>query len=234
MSNILYFETLDSTQTYLKQHFHELPDQTVATANTQTAGRGRFDRTWVSEPGGLYFSILLKPAKTQFLANLTQLLALCVCQAAEKYAVQPNLKWPNDVQVAGKKLCGILSEALTQNGKIGGLVLGAGVNVEQKDLSQVGQPAVSLRELGVQVAKEDFLQNTLDLFFAGYNAVLENGFKAIRSAYIERFPFLGKQVAVKNGTSAISGVAENLSPEGTLLLHTQRGPLEILIGDLLV
>ena len=234
MSNILHFETLDSTQTYLKEHFNELNDKTVVVTDEQTAGRGRFDRRWISQPGGLYFSILLKPTKTQFLANLTQLLALCVCQAAEKYAIQPNLKWPNDVQVAGKKLCGILSEALTQNGQIAGLVIGAGVNVAQKDLSQVGQPAVSLRELGVNVAKEDFLQNTLDLFFAGYNAVLEDGFKAIRPAYLERFPFLGKQIAVKNGTSAVSGIAQDLSPEGTLLLHTQRGALEILIGDLIV
>ena len=234
MSNILYFETLDSTQTYLKEHFNELPDQTVVTANTQTAGRGRFDRRWVSEPGGLYFSILLKPTKTQFLANLTQLLALCVCQAAEKYAIQPNLKWPNDVQVAGKKLCGILSETITQNGQVAGLVIGAGVNVAQKDLSHVGQPAVSLRELGVTTAKEDFLQTVLEPFFASYSAVLEDGFKAIRSAYLERFPFLGRQIAVKNGASAVSGVAEDLSPEGTLLLHTQRGPLEILIGDLIV
>ncbi len=234
MSNILYFDTLDSTQTYLKEHFNELPDQTVVTTDAQTAGRGRFDRRWISEPGGLYFSILLKPAKTQFLANLTQLLALCICQAAEKYAIQPNLKWPNDVQVAGKKLCGILSEVITQNNQVAGLVIGAGINVAQKDLSQVGQPAVSLRELGVNVAKEDFLQAVLDLFFAGYSAVLEDGFKAIRPAYLERFPFLGKQIAVKNGTSAVTGVAQDLSPEGTLLLHTQRGALEILIGDLIV
>ena len=234
MSNILYFETLDSTQTYLKQHCNELPDQTVVTTDQQTAGRGRFDRPWVSQPGGLYFSILLKPAKTQFLANLTQLLALCVCQAAEKYAIQPNLKWPNDVQVAGKKLCGILSEVITQHNQVAGLVIGAGVNVAQADLSHVGQPAVSLRELGINVAKEDFLQNILDLFFASYSAVLEDGFKVIRPAYIERFPFLGKQIAVKNGNSAVSGVAEDLSPEGTLLMHTQRGALEILIGDLIV
>ena len=82
--------------------------------------------------------------------------------------------------------------------------------------------------------KKIFLQAALDLFFAGYIAVVENGFQAIRPAYLERFPFLGKQIAVKNGTSAVSGVAQDLSPEGTLLLHTQRGPLEILIGDLMV
>ncbi len=234
MSNILYFETLDSTQTYLKEHANELGDKTVVTTETQTAGRGRFDRTWVSQPGGLYFSVLLKPTKFDFLANITQLMALCVCQAAEQYAVQPNLKWPNDVQVAGKKLCGILSETITQNGRITALAVGVGINIAQQDLSHVGQPAVSLRELGVNVAKEDFLQRVLDLFFQSSEAVLQEGFAVIRPAYKERFPFLGKQIAVKNGSRAVTGIAHDLSPTGTLLLQTQSGLQEILIGDLLV
>ncbi len=234
MSTILYFETLNSTQTYLKDHFNELDDKTVVITGTQTAGRGRFDRQWVSQPGGLYFSVLLKPAKTDFVANITQLMALAVCEAAEKYGVQPNLKWPNDVQVAGKKLCGILSEAITQDNKIACLAVGVGVNVAQKDLSHVGQPAVSLRELGVNVAKEDFLQDVLAKFFAYYPAVLEEGFSVIRSAYKERFVFLGKQIVVKNGTSALTGIAHDLSPRGTLLLQTQNGLREILIGDLIV
>lgn len=233
MSNILYFETLDSTQTYLKQHFNDLDDQTVVTADTQTAGHGRFDRRWDSQPGGLYFSVLLKPTKTNFLANVTQLMALCVCQAAEKYGLQPNLKWPNDVQVSGKKLCGILSEAIAQNGQIACLIVGAGINVAQKDLSHVGQPAVSLRELGVHVAKEDFLQTLLDLFFQLYPAVMAEGFPIMRPAYLERFPFLGKQIAVKNGTSVLSGIVHDLSPRGTLLLQTKNGLQEILIGDVI-
>ena len=234
MSNILYFETLDSTQSYLKEHFAELDDQTVVVTGTQTAGRGRFDRRWISQPGGLYFSVLLKPAKTDFLANITQLMALAVCQAAERYAIQPNLKWPNDVQVAGKKLSGILSEAIAQDGKIACLIVGVGINVAQPNLSHVGQPAVSLRELGINVAKEDFLQAVLDEFFPRYPAVLEEGFPILRPAYKERFPFLGKQIAVKNGTGAITGIAQDLSPRGTLLLQTQNGPQEILIGDLIV
>ncbi len=234
MSNILYFETLDSTQSYLKQHHSELNDQTVVTAGTQTAGRGRFDRRWISEPGGLYFSVLLKPTKTDFVANFTQLMALCICQATERYALQPNLKWPNDVQVNGKKLCGILSEAVVQNNQVACVVLGVGVNVAQAGLSQVGQPAVSLRELGVNVAQEDFLQAVLDLFFAGYPAVVADGFRAICSAYKERFPFVGKQIAVKNVASAVTGIVEDISPRGTLLLRTAQGPQEILIGDLIV
>ena len=234
MGNILYFETLDSTQTYLKEHFSELDDQTVVVTDIQTAGRGRFDRRWISQPGGLYFSVLLKPAKTDFLANVTQLMALSVCQAAETYGIQPNLKWPNDVQVAGKKLCGILSETITQDGQIVCLALGVGVNVAQADLSQVGQPAVSLRELDVNVAKEDFLQAVLDLFFQSYPALIAEGFSFICPAYKERFPFLGKQIVVKNGTSALTGVVQDLSLRGTLLLQTNRGTQEILIGDLIV
>lgn len=234
MSNILHFETLDSTQTYLKKHFSMLDDQTVVIADQQMAGRGRFDRKWVSQPGGLYFSVLLKPTQTSFLANLTQLMALSVCQAAEKYGVEPHLKWPNDVQVNGKKLCGILSETITQNGRIACIVLGVGINVAQKDLSNVGQPAISLHELGVHVNKQDFLQDVLKLFFQSYPALLEDGFSAIRSAFRERSAFIGKQITIKNGTSTLEGIAHDLSPRGTLLLETSSGKQEILIGDLLV
>ena len=229
MCKILYFQTLDSTQTYLKSHVTDLDDKTVVVTDTQTAGRGRFTRHWFSEPGGLYFSILLKPAKTDFIANLTQLMALSICQAAEKHALTSNIKWPNDVQVNGKKLCGILSEAVTQNGAVAGVIVGAGINVAQADLSHVGQPAVSLRELGVCVDKNDFLQEVLALFFQGYPAVVADGF-----GDRERFPFIGKQIAVKNEASAISGIAENISASGTLLLRTPQGVQEILIGDLLV
>lgn len=234
MSNILHFETLSSTQTYLKEHFKTLDDKTVVMADEQTAGRGRFDRKWISQPGGLYFSVLLKPTQQDFLANLTQLMALSLCQAVESYSLQPNLKWPNDVQVNGKKLCGILSETVMQNGKIACVVLGVGVNVAQTDLSHVGQPAVSLYELGVRIDTHDLLQQVLDLFFQKYEAVLSEGFSTIRSAYLERFPFLGKQIAVKNGTTALTGIAQDLSPRGTLVLQTPRGSQEILIGDLLV
>jgi BirA family biotin operon repressor/biotin-[acetyl-CoA-carboxylase] ligase len=234
MGNILYFETLDSTQSYLKEHFTQLDDQTVVIAGEQTAGRGRFDRKWISQPGGLYFSVLLKPTCTSFLSNITQLMALSVCQAAEKHGIAPNVKWPNDVQVNGKKLCGILSEAVALGDKIACLIVGVGINVAQKDLSHVGQPAVSLRELGVPLATQDFLHEVLALFFQSYLNVIENGFAAIRTAYMERFPFVGKQISIKNGTGAITGIVEDLSPRGTLLLKTQSGTREILIGDLLV
>lgn len=234
MERILHFEELDSTNTYLKTHCARLPDKTVVTAQRQTAGRGRYDRKWISQPGGLYFSVLLKPQKTDFLPNLTQLMALCVCRAAEVLGVKAVVKWPNDVLVDGKKLCGILSEAVLQNGRVTGVALGVGVNVAQEDLKQSGLAAVSLRELGAPTDRNAFLQQILELFWRDYPALAERGFEAIREPYKQRFVYIGKQISVKNGDQTLFGTVRDVSPRGTLVLHTAKGPEEIYIGDLIV
>ena len=88
MRNILRFDELDSTITYAKQHSHSLADKTIIIAKRQTAGRGRFDRKWDSQEGGLYLGIWLQPRKTDFLANLTQLTALSVCLVLRKLGAQ--------------------------------------------------------------------------------------------------------------------------------------------------
>lgn len=232
MVSLLRFTEINSTNTYLKEHFATLADKTVVTADIQTAGRGRFDRRWISQPGGLYFSILLKPQKTDFISNLTQLMALSVCQAAESWGVFPNIKWPNDVQVNGKKLCGILSEAVAQDGQVACVIVGCGINVAQVDLSYVGQPAVSLKELDLKIDKLTFLNTVLTYFWQGYEDVLARGFEALKTPYKQRFPFIGKQIAVKNGSKNVSGTVTDLTDNGTLLVITGNGPEEILIGDL--
>ena len=233
MATLLEFTKLDSTNSYLKTNFAALADKTVVVADEQTAGRGRFDRAWVSQKGGLYFSVLVKPVQTKFVANFTQLMALSVCQAAEELGLTPNIKWPNDVQIDGKKLCGILSEAVAQNGRISCVVVGCGVNIAQENLS-VGQPAVSLADLGIKVDKKTFLKSVLKHFWQGYPAVVEGGFLPLRVRYLQRFPFIGKTVTVKNAQTAKTGVVAGLSERGTLLLDTGNGPEEILIGDVTV
>ena len=92
MRNILRFDELDSTVTYAKQHSHSLADKTIIIAKRQTAGRGRFDRKWDSQEGGLYLGIWLQPRKTDFLANLTQLTALSVCLVLRKLGADAWLK----------------------------------------------------------------------------------------------------------------------------------------------
>lgn len=234
MENVLHFAELDSTNTYLKENFSTLSDKTIVMADIQTAGRGRFHRQWISQKGGLYFSILLKPTKTDFIANFTQLMALSVCRAVEELGAKPNIKWPNDVQLNGKKLCGILSEAIAGKDGLSCVVLGVGINVAQDNLNYVGQPAISLRQAGIFIDKEILLSAVLNHFWQGYNSILQNGFSSIREEYIKRFPFLGKEISIKNGVANTTGTLADISPRGTLLLNNQSGQEEILIGDLIV
>ena len=211
-----------------------MQDPTIVVAKTQTAGRGRLKRSWLSEPGGLYFSIVLKPKKIDFLPNLTQLMALTVCQILRELDTNAWLKWPNDVLVDGKKICGILSEAVTGKNGFETLVLGVGVNVAQKDLSKVGQPAASLSMLGVQTDAEQILQSTLDRFFAQYKPVLQNGFSAIRTEYLKYFPYIGKEVVIAHGTQSVRGTVQTISLGGELVLNIPAGQTIISIGDMCI
>ncbi len=233
MSRLLHLTEVDSTNTYLKTRQANLPHATVVYADTQTAGRGRYDRTWVSKAGGLYFSVLLKPPFHPFLANLTQLMALSICQALESYGLSPAIKWPNDVQVNGRKISGILSEAVFDKTTFEAVVLGAGINISQDGLQAVGQPATSLKALGVQTTREEVLENILRFFWHGYPALCEKGFETICAEYTKRFAALGKEITVKDGETTILGLAEGISPRGTLLVRTPQGLQEIYIGDVL-
>ena len=234
MRNILRFDELDSTITYAKQHSHSLADKTIIIAKRQTAGRGRFDRKWDSQEGGLYLGIWLQPRKTDFLAHLTQLTALSVCLVLRKLGADAWLKWPNDVLADGKKICGILSEAVASSSGFEGLVIGPGINVRQTDLSHVGQPAVSLKMLGIETDEETVMQHLLDTFFDRYEAVVARCFSVLRGEYLKFLPYIGKQVTIQYGAGPAVGAVKTISPEGRLVLQTPQGIKEISIGDMMV
>lgn len=233
MSRLLHLDTVDSTNTYLKTHRADLPHATVVYADKQTAGRGRLGRTWVSQDGGLYFSVLLKPPYTPFLPNLTQLMALSICRALEQYQLAPSVKWPNDVQINGQKISGILSEAVFDKTTFEALILGVGINICQTGLQYIDQPATSLKQVGVDVCREEVLQRVLSFFWQGYAPLCEKGFETIHPDYVKHMTALGKEITVKDGDKTICGYAEGVSPSGALLLRTALGLKEIYIGDVL-
>ena len=191
------------------------------------------DRKFISDEGGLYFSLLLKDAHLQFLPNLTQLMALAVCNTLQGLGANTFIKWPNDVYADGKKICGMLSEAVTNSQGPQALIIGVGVNVLQESLN-VGQPAVSLKMLDINTTPQAVLESILTRFFKQYKDVLENGFEVIRAAYLQRFPYVGKAVQIKNGAVDAQGIVQTISPEGKLVLQTPQGLTEISIGDMMV
>lgn len=146
---LIEFDTLPSTNEWAKAHLDTFSREglTLISAASQTAGRGRFGRTWFSPPHlNLYatFCFFIEPEKEDSLA-LTHVLALCVAKLLENEGLLPTLKWPNDILIKGKKIAGILCETLKHGDKLA-IVIGLGLNINmgEKWLGGVDQPATSL------------------------------------------------------------------------------------------
>ena len=193
------FEELDSTNNYLKT-LPEAPDGLAVTADSQTAGRGRMDRSFQSPKGrGIYLSVLLRPPDR--LPPVTALAGVAVCAAVERVCgVRPGLKWPNDPVLNGKKLCGILTEMSleAETGRVQSLVLGIGINVSQgpEDFSpQVREMATSLGQaLGKPVSRPRLTAALLEELDRTYAALLAGDLSAYLSAYRRDCVNLGKTV----------------------------------------
>src|SRR5262249_1119547 len=148
-----------STNDYLKAQT-DAPEFTCVVAAAQTAGRGRRARTWVSPPGeGLYLSVLLCPAATENLSLLSLLAAVAVTETLAQYKVAGlDIKWPNDVLIAERKICGILVEGASSGANQSRIVVGIGVNLNQQDFPpELAESATSLAlHLGHTVAVDEF------------------------------------------------------------------------------
>jgi len=239
---VIEFAELDSTNRYACSRLRELGDGDVIQAGVQVAGRGRWDRKWVSNvPGNLCLSLVLKPvgkADVLPLAGLSQLLALSACRVLQANGVSPALKWPNDVQVNGLKIAGILAETVVQGGDFLGLVLGIGVNLnlDLATLATVGQPATALNQLlGRAVDVAAFRDLLLEEFFAKYEVFLNAGFPMIRPEYLQHCHFLGREIGVRSPQDVLSGIARDITIMGELDLELPDGNRRILsLGEICV
>ena len=196
------FDELDSTNNYLKAQT-AAPDGTAAVADSQTAGRGRMDRSFQSPKGqGIYLSVLLRPPlPPERLPPVTALAGVSVCGAVERVCgVRPGLKWPNDPVLAGKKLCGILTEMSleAETGRVQSLVLGIGINVGQRpeDFSpEVREVATSLRQvLNRPVSRPRLAAALLEELDRAYAALLAGDLSEYREIYRRDCVNLGKTV----------------------------------------
>ena len=147
--DFLFLEEVDSTNKYAKENFAKLDDFTIIYTNNQTAGRGRLERKWENiGEDNIYASILIKPncEISNVFSNLTQYLCLILAETFEEYGVKPQIKWPNDILVDNKKICGILLEGKS-NTKSSMIVIGIGINVNQITFSdEIDNLTTSLRK----------------------------------------------------------------------------------------
>jgi BirA family biotin operon repressor/biotin-[acetyl-CoA-carboxylase] ligase len=207
------------------------PDRTVIVADVQTAGRGRRGRAWEAAPGtSLLASILVRPvpAETRVLPGLSLATAVAVADALERGAgVAPRLKWPNDVLLGGRKVCGILLES--RSGASPVVVVGIGINVLQTrfDDGLAGRATSIFLETGRAVAADALLTTVLaafDLWRARWQA---EGFAPIREAWIARADTLGRFVRVADTT----GRAVDVDADGALVLESTEGRRRVVAGE---
>ena len=226
---ILSFEVLPSTNTYACENFDTLADGQIVLAKTQTAGRGRLKRVWLSQKGGLYFSLVVKPQnfKIDFLGSLTQAMALSVCKTLQELGAKAVLKWPNDILCENKKICGILSQAVFKEGTLAGVVIGVGVNIAQSKIDSP-KPAVSLKMLGIKAKESEVLESIFNNFYTYYSKVCQSGFKAIKEEFLNNFPFINKEIKIVKDQEQILGICHGLDDRGQLLI----GSKVVNIGDM--
>lgn len=235
----IYLENIDSTNLWAKNNIETLDDKTVVFAEAQTQGRGRLQRTWVDlGKGNLFMSLVLKPGENfdECYANLTQYMSVTLCRVLEEYNIKPEIKWPNDVLINGKKIAGILAEASVRGSKFRGLVLGVGVNLnaDEKDFVKIDKKVTSLNlELGKTINMTEFKNKLVSEFFANYEEFLAKGFEFIKKDYLQRANFLDKELCVSLINETKKGVAKGVTDKGELVLANGENEFILNIGDIL-
>lgn len=175
MFKIINFNTLPSTNKYLKENYQNYDEFTVVITDNQTNGKGRMARVWNSTSNSLTFSILLKPnLDTNKIANISLVVGASICKVIKKY-IPSSIKWPNDIIVNNKKLSGILVEGVSTN-KIDAIIVGIGINVnDEKFNDDLLIKATSLKkELNKEINKQQLLQEILNEFYDLYIKFINN------------------------------------------------------------
>ncbi len=209
----------------------------VVFAESQTKGRGRLGRKWVSPPRkGLWFSVLLRPdRRPQEITQLTVASATALRRAIQSHTgLKPEIKWPNDVLVRGKKVAGILTELSGELDHVRYVILGIGVDVNltpgefPPDLRKL---ATSLKvELGKSVSRAELAVAVLRELDQDYARIASGQFAAVADEWEEHCTTIGHEVVIRTGERQIRGRAESLGEDGALLLRTDHGHLERIVG----
>ncbi len=209
----------------------------VVLAESQTKGRGRLGRKWISSPGkGLWFSVLLRPALSpQAATQITVASGTALARALRAATgLRAEIKWPNDILINGRKLCGILTEMSAELDKINYIVLGIGVNVNLSTTDfppELRKIATSLAiECGRKFQRVEIAAAILRELDRDYTKIQEGHFEALADEWEANCTTIGRDVEITLGNRTVLGRAESLDPEGALLVRTQHGRLERIMG----
>ena len=239
-----YFDSIDSTQNQALKIANEPENNgAVIIAATQTGGKGRTGRKWISPKGGIWFSIILHP---KFDISITTLFPIASSLALSKaientFEITPELKWPNDLTIKGKKIAGILVDAAFESNKIESLVLGVGINfnVDIKAIKKTLKDTPnfygvsSLSEQNKKVKPIQLVQNFFVELEKIYELLNKKQTKKIILEWTKRSSTLGKNVEINTTDGKIKGKATKIDEDGALIISNKSKTHKVIAGDVI-
>ena len=239
---IRYFSRIDSTNQYAKRIAEEgAPDGTLIIADEQTAGKGRSGRTWVTPPAeAIAFTLLLRPKLSpDRISMVTLVMGLAVTNAVNSlYGVSAGIKWPNDVVITGRKLCGILTEMSAEVRQVNYIVIGVGINANLTSFpEEIREIATSLKlEMGRDINRAELIARVMTEFerlYAEFEAQGDLG--AVMQEYNELCLNAGSKVRVLDPNGEYTGTSRGINSMGELLVETEDGQMqEVYAGEVSV
>ena len=240
---IYYFPELKSTNIIAKgKALHRaegIDEGTLIIAERQSAGKGRLGREWFSPVGGIWLSIILYPKLSpSYISRITLMTAVVVVKAIKMCTqIEPQIKWPNDILINEKKVCGILTEMSAELDIINWVVVGIGINVNidhQKFPEDIQANTISLKEVsGKEVLRVKLAQSFLRVFEKYYDKLKRKEFSSILKEWKLYSHTLGRKIRVDMGERIITGEAVDINEEGELILKKEDDELvEIISGTI--
>ena len=234
---IHYFREVDSTNEVAKKLAREgAPEGTIVIAESQSRGKGRRGKKWVSPLGGAWLSIILRPNTLPI--NAPQLTFIAGVAAAktikEEYGLDAGIKWPNDVLIDDKKVCGALTEISTEINTIDYIVTGIGIdaNIDVNLLPpELKETTTSLKsELNQEISRMILVQKFLGNFEVMYDEFNKGNFQEILRKWRQLSKTIGRQVEIRKGTEFVRGEAVGVNSKGALILELEDGTLKKIIS----
>jgi BirA family transcriptional regulator, biotin operon repressor / biotin---[acetyl-CoA-carboxylase] ligase len=231
--NIHYEDSVESTQKIAHRlTYEDAPEGTVVIAEEQLSGRGRMNRKWHSPKyTGIWMSIILRPnIPLPKAPQLTLLAAVAIVQAIEDLTgVLPEIKWPNDILINGKKVTGILTELEAEADRINSIIIGIGMNVNQikEDFPPELQDIATslLIEKGEKISRAEIIKGIFMNLEKLYLLYLEEGFLPIKLLWESYAISIGRQVTARTLTHSIVGKAQGITDDGVLIIEDEQGKI---------
>ena len=235
---IRYFDSIPTTQTIAHQWAKEgATEGSMVIAEEQTAGKGRLGNQWLSPANeGIWMSLILRPPiMIKEASQMMILSSLAVNRAIWAYTQLPiQIKWPNDLLINGKKVCGILTELKGKQDQVDYVVVGVGINVNlASSLNQVERPITSLAaECGKSIDRAVLLATILNVWEQWYDLYRKKGFQPIKQNWEQDTPIVGKKITARTPEGNVAGVVRGINQWGALVLQTKQGLKAIYSADI--